>query len=346
MTKSETADYPYFREIYPEVSINCYTGCVQSLLKAQGIHIPEYIIWTLGKGFILSEGEDEYGDPAIFFDQFQIVNEFSKIYNFKLDSYDIQYDNFHQQIVSFLDKKKQLLVWVNSHYLIYSDLYYSNKGYLHCIVLESINHENSLVRVRDNLIVSVPAWSCIADLPFEYLVKGVSDRVRLPLEDVMGTFHTLTIEKEPPNITTKLLRDSLQSTCSQIVADIYHDKSVIIKYGERCWGYIEKSDDDKKLWMLGRINDYIKTLYVLPNRIALGKVLENIELNCEDYNELKARLNDVLTSWTILANLCLKCYVSKRTRDLDMLPGCFEEVKKSEEIFWVNLNKILGRYDG
>jgi hypothetical protein len=280
MPKFEIADYPYFREIYSEVSINCYTGCVQSLLKAKGISIPEYIIWTLGRGFTLSEGEDEYGDPAIFFDQFQIINEFLRIYNCRLDSYDIQYDHFDQQLTSFLDDKRQLLVWVNSHHLIYSDLYYSNKGYLHCIVLESINKEKKLVRVRDNLIVSMPPWSCVADLPFEDLLKAISDRVRLPMEDVMGVIHTLSIEKEPPNITAKLLRDSLQSTCSQIVADINRDKSVIIKYGEHCCQYIEKASNDKKLWMLCRINDYIKTLYVLPNRIALGNVLENIELNC------------------------------------------------------------------
>lgn len=337
-------EYEYMREISEEHSINCYTGGICTLLKNLGYEIKEYELWTLGNGFDFLEGYDEYGAPEILFDVFSIVKRFLKVYNCELIRERIDFDNLKEELTKRLEIQNNL-VWVNSKHMAYSDLYYSNKGYVHAIVLKSFCKEKNLIQVRDDLIVSMPPWSCTADLHYDYLYKALHDTVitESPLYiDIMGYFYTIKVKEDPIVINQDMIRKYLHKMTIKMVEDIKNNNSPIIKYSENCLRYMKSADDEKIQWMLRRMNDNIKTLYVLPNREMLKNVLSHIELEESTYLQLVEKLDTVIKEWITLANLCLKCSVSKNMKELsNTLPSSFEKVKCTEDIFWNFLYQIM-----
>lgn len=343
MAKKHIKEYAYWREISNEWSINCYTGGVCDLLEKQGHKVQEYELWTIGGGFDLQAGFDEYGAPEILFDVFHIVRQFLKHYNCELIREAIDFAHLKDDLKRRL-AKEQLLVWVNSKHMAYSDLYYSNKGYVHAIILNEYSPVTNLARITDKLIVSAPPWSCQADLHFNELYRALHDTVSTtsPLYiDIMGYFYALKDNGNNRKIDDEVINSYLFKMTKKMLSKISAGDSAIIRYSENCLSHIERVNDEEKQWMLMRMNDNIKTLYVLPNRNMLKKVFGHLRVKPLLSRILSEKINDVIMDWTTLANLCLKCSVSKNMKGLSTMPESFEKVRKTEDTLWTTLYQVM-----
>lgn len=341
--KFKNSTYGFYREIYKEHSVNCYTGSICEIFKINNHPIDEYILWTVGRGFQFTEGVDEYGDPQIAFDLFRTVDRFCEKYGCKLKMHELNIKNIPTQIATALEND-YLMVWANSKYLQYSDLYYSLSGYLHAIVLENIVADSALVRVRDSLIVSNPAVSCIADLPMEMLEKALIDKVRTPEFDVMGKYITIHLGQPLNQFTKNDLAKYLLQNAMDILEEYQQNGSIIIKYFNRCKKEISSNDNSRIFWVLRRITNNVKTLYIMPNRLLLYKLFEALGMNDLAYERLIVSLNYVMLKWKTIANFCLKCSLKGDFEGVDQMEHYFLEVDKAENKFWELTTENLRRY--
>ncbi len=337
-------DYSYFRRIYPEAAANCYTGSLSELFRMYGNEVEEYIMYIVGNGFRFFEGIDEYGDPKIFYDLIKMAETFCYKSGCSLEYIDI--DNFgaKKQMLDIL-KNKHLIVWVNSKHLQYSDLYYSQEGYLHAILLEKIISPE-LIRIRDSLIVSTPSVNCIADFHIDLLEKSILDQLEKPeLFDVMGRLILLNInENNPIKFHKDFLITNLYNSSLEIIEDFNNDNSAILKYCRNCEIALEEGDVNRKIWLLQKINRSIKALWVIPNRKLFYKILPSLNLNKNDEEKLLQNLEELINGWIILANYCLKCSVQSDFHGLDLLGHYFLKANHGEEIFWNQMVDILSTY--
>ena len=340
------SDYPYFREIYPGSYSNCYTGSVSEVLKMYSNEIEEYVIYILGNGFQLFEKMDEFGDPKIYFELVKMVDIFCDKIGCSLEFEDVDHINTKKQVLDSLKNKNRIniIVWVNSKHLQYSDLYYSTSGYLHAIVLEKIINPE-LIRIRDGLIVSTPAVNCIADFHIDLLERSINDNLETPeVVDVMGKLIFLNINGDKikkldiPFLINKLYNDSIK-----IKDDFKDEDSVILRFYKRCATALAERDTIQKQSLFIRINKIIKALWVIPNRKLFYKILPDLNLNENDEKKLLQSLDNLLNEWMILATYCLKCSIQSEM-DEDSLSYYFSKANQGEEIFWNNMVDVLGAY--
>lgn len=336
-------NYLYFKEIYSEAAANCYTGSVSKILKLYGKNILESDIWIAGKGFGFSAGIDDYGNPRLSFDLIKTVEVFCGKCGCTLNWEAVNPSNFELQLKDHL-KTQSLIVWVNSKHLKYSDLYYSEAGYLHAIVLERmINKE--LVRIQDSLIVSTPAVSCVADFHIDDLKKSILDFLPTPELPVMGSFISLQIHNsELLNIDLHFKIRNLYSNTIEILSSYQNQESEIMKYCRKCNKELLNNDADVKIWHLRRINTIIKTLYVIPNRSLFYEIIPSLQLRKEDEKQLLQTLEELIKKWMILANYCLKCTVQSDVRGVNELYHYFSIVDEGEKQFWTIMESKLQKY--
>lgn len=327
--------YIYYRKFEEHPAINCYTGSISFLLQNEGLDIKEEDILLIGKGFSFRAGYDEYNTPLLSFDLFGTVQRFCEWYDCVIDKIPFT----KQSCIDILDgilKTKDVLVWVNSKYLEYSDLYYSQRGYLHAVVLEEL-FEKQLVRVKDRLIVSTPPTCCEADLSVDNLIKAMSDIVTIPEGNFMGEY--IIINKIGSTVSVdSLLLKTLMYENSKINLQQYNqtNRSPIYMYFLSC-RQVLVGDQEEKNWMLKRMNTNIRTLYCIPNRKLIYKVLDRIGVDSNAY-EL---LDKVIKAWDTLAYFCLKLSIKEEENQLMKLEHYFSEVEKKEFNFWKYLNDIL-----
>lgn len=337
------ANYSYYREIYPEAAANCYTGSVSRILKLYGKDVSESDIWIAGKGFRFKEGIDDYGNPRLSFDLIQTVDAFCNRCGCKLDLDAVNPCDFEQQLEEHL-KTKSLIIWVNSKHLKYSDLYYSEDGYLHAIVLEKMI-EKDIIRVQDSLIVSTPAVSCVADFHILDLKKAVLDFLETPELPVMGKYLYLKIENsELLSIDSYFRMKNLYYNTIEILDSHQNQNSDIMRYYGRCKKRLLTNNLNTKIWHLHRISTIIKTLYVLPNRKLFYKIIPSLQLEKEDEEQLLQSLEELIKNWLILANYCLKCAVQSDIKGVNELYHYFNMANEGENKFWSVMKNKLQKY--
>ncbi len=336
--------YNYHREIYSGGSANCFTGSMCKVMKLNGINIKEHIIYILGKGFKFYEEIDEFGNPKIFTKFVKMIDNFCEKYGIEMKAIDVIDSKIKEQIFNIL-KEKNIIVWLNSKYLKYSDFYYSqDEGYLHAITLEKIINKN-LIRVIDSLIISAPVINCVADIEYKYLEKAILTDIEEPdIKNVTKKLFTLTPKESIlTNIESKILCESLYENSVEILKDYEQDKpSAIMKFYIDCKSALDNGDESRKIWLLQRINRIIKVLWIIPNRKLLYEVILDLNLEKQEEESLLSSLEAMITNWLVLANCCLKCSI--QTKKIDMIEEYFIDVENSEKDFWIKLEKILKRY--
>ncbi|WP_054750177.1 hypothetical protein [Ruminiclostridium josui] len=277
---STTTEYSYFREIYPGAAANCYTGSLCQIMRLTGNEIKEHIIYLLGNGFRFFAKIDEFGDPKLLTELTKTVDTFCEKYGVSLSFTDINQLNTKNQILELLESQ-HIIVWLNSKYLKYSDFYYSQEeGYLHAIALErKIN--SKLIRIIDSLIVSAPVVNCIADFELEYLEKALLTEIEKPeIVNVTNKLITLTQKTSIPTpIDDTLFRNNLYCSSTEILQDYNNEKiSPVMEFYKYCMKALEEGNEERKVWLLQRINRIIKSLWVLPNRKLLYSIIPELNL--------------------------------------------------------------------
>lgn len=331
-------DYEFYRKFDDEAAINCYTGCFCYLLQNEGVQINEEDILLIGKGFSFRSGLDEYSKPLLSFDLFETVKRFNLWFGCKMEKHSFNKNNDIILLTSLLEKKN-VLVWVNSKYLKYSDLYYSQKGYLHAIILKDVYGE--FVRVKDRLIVSTPTVSCETDLSLDNLQRALHDIVTIPEGNFMGEYITLDIKSRINAISEELLRKKLLEVANTNLNQ-YNLKisshSAIYDYFLLCRNYLIEGGEKRKE-MLQRMNTNIRTLYCIPNRKLIYKILMqiNLPLKCT------ILLNELIKTWDTLAYYCLKLSLREEDKQLENLERYFKSVESIEKKFWNCIKENLER---
>lgn len=341
---STTVEYPYFREIYPGAAANCYTGSLCQIMRLNGINIKEHIIYLLGNGFRFYATIDEFGDPKLLTELTKTVDTFCEKYGISLSFTDIDQLNTKKQILDVLEFQ-HIIVWLNSKYLKYSDFYYSQEdGYLHAIALErKIN--TKLIRIIDSLIVSAPVVNCIADFELEYLEKALLTEIEKP-EIVNVTNKIITLTKSTPMptpIDNTTFRNNLYCSSNEILQDYNNEKiSPVKEFYKYCMKALEESNEERKVWLLQRLNRIIKSLWVLPNRKLLYSIIPELNLAKSEEETLLQSLENMINNWLVLASCCLKCSV--QTKKIGILEEYFTDADNGEQIFWKQVRETLKNY--
>lgn len=336
--------YPYFREVYPGASANCFTGSLCEVMWLTGVEIKEYIIYLLGNGFKFYSSIDEFGDPKLFTELIKTVDNFCEKYGYFLEYTYMDEVNTRKQILDVLENQ-HIIVWLNSKYLKYSDFYYSQEdGYLHAIALER-KISSEIIRIIDSLIISAPAVNCVADFELKYLQKALLTEIEKPeIVNVTKKIITLARRKNTPMvIDNTILRKNLYSNSIEILQDYGAEEvSAVIEFYRFCKDALSIGDKERNVWILQRINRIIKTLWVIPNRKLLYSIIPDLDLEKGEEDALLRCLDDMTTNWLVLANCCLKCSV--QLHKIDMLEEYFIEADKGEKIFWSQVKDILIKY--
>jgi hypothetical protein len=344
--KGLAAFYPHRRETLPDVTVNCYTGGIVTLLARAGHAIDESLIFTLGEGFGFRAGLDEYLQPEIGFDLVGTAARFAARYGCELREHPFPANAPLPALRQLFagDGARGVIAWANSAHMLYSDLYYSSSGYLHAIVIDTVDETRGLATVTDNLIVSMPPTSCVAELPLEALVLGLTARVSTPHVDLMGSVTTVHTSTPASPIDGATLRLSLARNAAQLLGGEAGTQE-LLRYAASCRAAIDGADDIALPGVLRRINDMIKTLYVLPSRNLLQKTLHAAAQDEVTRDVLTLRVKAAIESWTILGNLVLKASVTLRRRELEAFEGRVAAIVDAEAALWYDVATRIAEGD-
>lgn len=325
-------DYPHHRRDLPRPAINCYTGGIAHLLAQQGSPISESLIWSLGEGYLLRAERDEFEVPELRVDMFDIVDRFAAKTGTEILRPAVDRERRLEQLAA-LTAEGSVVAQTNSKHLRYSDLYYSSAGYLHWVVIESVDPRAGTARIVDTLIVTRPPRACEADMPIGDLLAALTTQVSA---SPAGELDKYVLARAPDGLlesAARQLKSSLRASASEVLAAHIVD-SPILAYAASCSDRMARLEGDPLRIFLRRINDNINTLHVMPNRNLLLKSLVEAAAPAELDRAVVEAATAVSLSWKTLANLCLKASITLSRTDLARFQACVDHVDRDELRFW------------
>lgn len=322
-------------QYYKESNINCYTGSICKLLRFYNINVKEEDIWLWGRGYKFIANYDENGKPQLAIDIYKLVDRYLNQKGFVIKRVPFS-KNITSQILEFLEDKP-VIVWINSKYLKYSDIYYGQLGYLHAIELEKYNSMKSEVIVNDSLIVSIPPISCKCIMNINELLPGLTDIVSTDLYDDMGYIYYLVnthVVKEESELSAT---ECFRLSSDEIISNMDSKGSSILSYYNACMMYASTNSKD----IYERMNINIKQLYALPSRYLLRLVVDKYLVDKNSHDIIYSLLDKIINQWKVIAFSCLKNSRTHKENDSDLLKNAFLKVDSLETDMWKYIKEFI-----
>ncbi|PHM61681.1 hypothetical protein [Xenorhabdus ishibashii] len=218
-----------------------------------------------------------------------------------------------------------MIVWVNSRWLDYAQVYNQRTGYLHALLITGIRNDGSAVHVVDSLIVDRTPWACNAWLQAHAFEKAISERVRSETHDHMGVFWILRLTGDLPEPGTK---DALIRQAKQFLSHTRYYEAVKQYKEDNIVLLIRK--DAMAAKAARRIFDHISVLYILPGL----KLLEN-SLELENFDvDTRDSVQSLRRAWHALSIMALKYEATFSVSILERMLVRFDEINNQTKLLW------------
>lgn len=335
--KSLNAKYSFNIEEIGRVAINCYTGSYINMLESSGIIERESTLWLAGNGFSLTSGEDEYGIPELRFNLFSVIDNYLNRVGLNINKV------YHTDIDDFFDNSKYAkgrVIWLNSEYLEYADIYRLNRGYLHSVYVERESKALETLDIIDSLVVGTPNMACKTKIDRDQLTKAMENRIG----DEFSLYYGYHEEIECTETYKPLTNEELLNALREQAMESHVSVENIVLWKSNLFNVIERENTTGRSEVLRKIVDNINTLYVIPNRMLLIDIIDRLKVNISGEGMIRSYHEELIKSWRMLSSTALRFSMHYDESAIDRLNHRFNEVCESEIKFWDRLRACTERY--
>ncbi|WP_145167477.1 hypothetical protein [Rhizobium sp. SJZ105] len=309
-------------------TLNCFTGGISYIARNNERPISEEELMLCGTGFQFRSDFDEYGYPEFIFNV--IGTSEVAISSWRGDLLKEYVPSSDSALAFVMQRLKlhPLIVWVNSRYMSYSDVYFNRDPYIHAIVLESYDETTNLFKLFDPLVMDRFRMEGSAFLPSTHLVEALTKTVKgNELAPEMGTAYTLQINNADFSKVVKVDQELLRQAHANIT-DPEH-ACAVEKYRRLCVRAL-KSDDAHARQAARRLFDHINVLFVVPSFTYLKGFLACSPpyRNSLEFAERAER------SWRELSILALKFQATGRAELINQIDGKFRVISRLHDLLW------------
>ncbi|MGJ8626365.1 MAG: hypothetical protein ACSHXB_05325 [Sulfitobacter sp.] len=315
-------------------AVNCFTsGLVYAINANSNAAIKESDLLVFGSGFQFRSDYDEYGFPEIIFDVIQTsVDAVARLGARLNKDYVDTNGGWLEQLLGLMKARGQIIVWVNSTHMKYSDVYFKRSPYLHAIVLKSFSVEKQEFSLFDSLIIDRQRKSTHATISVSDLEKALFDQIQgNELAPEMGTVFScsdLDQLKIPQNINADIIR---QIKANRTVA---MHKDAVRLYREYCMPFVLDAQKNR-VEASKRLYDHIFTLFIVPSFFHLRTAMNDCGFPSKAIDELDA-LEQV---WRELGILALKFERTEMDILIPRISKKFQLIEERTDAFWLSLEK-------
>lgn len=319
-------------EQFPAPAINCFTGSLIRLSELNGRTVLESEVLERGDGYLLRAGWDEWGYPEYTFAVQDCGVRGMTGLGCSVRTVGFAGRNPVTLLAELVAAHRGAVVWTNSAHLSYAEVYSNSPGYLHAVLVTEVAEDLSRVQVYDSLVVDRTRYGCRAWLPAEDFTAAVTDRVRTETYDHMGYFHVIDDVRGSPAPRGAEL--DLRRQAGEFFEQDHHRRAVT-EYHQLCMRMFQEGE--RATAAARRLFDHINVLYVLPNRILLGRSLDSLD----GAQEAAAHCVALVDHWRALSVLALKFEATGSAAVLSRVDTRFQRIEKANTAMWSAIRALV-----
>ncbi|MFI9450264.1 hypothetical protein [Amycolatopsis sp. NPDC052450] len=322
-------------ERFPRPAVNCYTGSLVRLASLHDEVFGEAEVLERGDGYLLRSGHDERGYPEYTFAVEEVGMRGLRALGHDVRTEAIDEGNWREQLRSLLRAHKGVVAWTNSEHLAYAEVYATNPGYLHAVLVQEVSADLQRVRVHDSLVVDTERFACDAWLSAEAFGEAIIDSVATETYDHMGFFHTISATAPARDRATA--RADLARQARRFGDEVaYHD--AVAEYRRFCAGFFAHGDE-RATRAARRLFDHINVLYVLPNLNLLNRSLVRAEMGARAVD----LCGELVGHWKVLALQALKFEATLSPSVRKRIDDRFHRIDDTTTALWQEIRTTLDK---
>ncbi|MBD1228697.1 hypothetical protein [Xenorhabdus griffiniae] len=318
----------YKVEVDATPSINCFIGSLEKLFEIKGVKVTESELLACSGGFLLEAGLDEWQMPELTFSVENVGLVGARAYGGDPKRIPIA-EKWREQLRQLLKKEGGVIVWVNSRWLDYADVYSQKTGYLHAILVTGISDNGEWVHIVDSLIVDRVPWACNATLRADVFEKACTARVRSEAHDHMGYYWVMRISHRQTGLA---IRDAIIDQANQFLVTARFNEAVR-EYKSLNLALL-RGGDEQAVRAARRIFDHIVVLYIIPGLLLLEDALVVGKFNIETIEQLRL----LRKAWHALSIMALKYEATLSPAVLERIELRFDDIQQLTLVLWKNIS--------
>ncbi len=280
----------------------------------------------------MRSGLDEHGFPEINFDSIETCRVTISRFGGTLLSDRLKLDNsWLTTLCNALDSVGSIVLWVNSSYMKYHEIYQQRESYIHAIVVNKYCQNTQTFDIFDPLIMDRVPISGHCILSLDDMQKALFTRiVGNQFAPSIGTLFYMLIDSSlqaPSEIRHEISRQALSNTKDEL------HRYAIQQYFKSCDDALSPANNRSRM-AARRIFEIINVLFILPNMRLLQRALEEA---CYSKQTMEFAY-EVEKYWRELSILALKYQATLDENILDRIQKKFKLIETQQAAFWKHLS--------